>query len=579
MPTRATGRQFGGLIDRRLSARLAVTRRYLVVAVAVGLAATVFVVVQAVLVATIVERSLLHRASLSSVTPLLVGLAGAFIGRAACSWAGEMAAHRTSATVTSVLRTDLVGRAVAFGPGWLAGERSGELVSAATRGIAELNVYFGRFLPQAVLAATAPLGILIWVGWEDWASMLILGALVLLVPVTMVFFGRRAGRETARRWRGLTSLAARFLETVQGLPTLRSLGQTAAARRELAGATESLRHTTMATLRVSFLSALAMEFLSGIGVGLVAMVLGLRLLAGHVSVFTAMAVLLVSPEVFLPLRRAGAEFHASTDGQAAAQRILDLLEGGDDATGQRLPRRPGPMAEAPDLRRSAIALSGVGFAYPGRDVPVLEGLDLVLEPGQHLALVGPSGAGKSTVLHLLLGFLRPGSGSITVDGRDLRSVELGAWRRQLAWLPQEPVLLAASLGENIALGDPAADEARVRQAAERAGLEHLLSGLPEGLATPIGESGLRLSAGERQRIGLARVVLRQAPCVLLDEPVSHLDRMTEHCLADDLEEWFEQRTVLVAAHRPALIRRIDGMIEIGAAPEAERSTVPGSVTR
>ncbi len=326
MPSTAGPRRFGGLLDARLTARVAATRRYLVVAVAVGLAATVCVVAQAVLLASVVSSTLLDHATLSDVTPRLVGMAAAFVARALCVWAGEAAAQRTSATVTSALRRQLLRQTLDLGPSWLAQERAGELSLTATRGVAALDAYFGRYLPQAVLAGLAPIAILAWVGWEDWVSMLVLAALVVLVPLSMVYFGRKAGRETHRQWRRLSSLSARFLDLVQGLPTLRAFGRQAHGRREVAASTEGLRQTSMTLLRVAFLSALAMEFLAGMGVGLVAMVLGLRLLGGTVSLSTALAVLLVSPEVFLPLRRAGAEFHASAEGQAAAERILDVLD-------------------------------------------------------------------------------------------------------------------------------------------------------------------------------------------------------------------------------------------------------------
>ena len=284
MPTPAADRQFGGLVDRRLAARVTVTRRYLVIAVAVGLVGTACVVAQAVLLATIIERSVLHGVLAR------VGDAAAASGSSWRSssgpramWVGEAAAQRCGATVTSVLRGQLLRHALDLGPVWLAGERAGELSLAATRGTAALDVYFGRYLPQAILAGLAPIGILAWVAWTDWVSLLVLLGVVALVPVTMILFGRRAAAETQRQWRRLSSLSARFLELIRGLPTLRAFGRAAQGRREVAAATEGLRQTTMATLRVAFLSALAMEFLAGIGTGLVAMVLGLRLLGGTVS--------------------------------------------------------------------------------------------------------------------------------------------------------------------------------------------------------------------------------------------------------------------------------------------------------
>jgi thiol reductant ABC exporter CydD subunit len=596
MSTKAAERHTGGLIDRRLAARVAVTRRYLVVAVVVGLLSTASVVVQAVLLATVIERVMLHGASLGAVTPQLVGLAGAFVARALCAWAGEAAAQRTSATVTSVLRRQLLRHALDLGPVWLAGERAGELSITATRGMTALDTYFGRYLPQAVLAGLAPIGILIWVGWVDWISMLILLGLVALVPVAMIFFGKEASKQTRRQWRRLSSLSARFLELVQGLPTLRAFGRAAQGRREVAEATEGLRQTTMKTLRAAFLSALAMEFLAGIGTGLVAMVLGLRLLGGTVSLYTALAVLLVSPEVFLPLRRAGAEFHASTEGQAAAERILDVLDvavqgehlasgtagakGAEAAgstgagAGAAPPAGPGYGAldaghagAEPDPRAAPIRMSGIRVLFPGRSEPALDGFDLVLRPGEHVALVGPSGAGKSTVLSLLMGFVRPDGGSIRVGDVDLAKVDPATWRRYVTWVPQLPHLFSGTLADNLRLGDPAATLERLGWAAEAAGLAEMVKELPGGLQTRVGDGGLTLSAGERQRLSIARAVLRDAPVVLLDEPVAHLDTTTESALREALEPWFEGRTVLVAAHRPELVGRIDRVVSL--APGAE----------
>ena len=587
MPTPAADRQFGGLVDRRLAARVTVTRRYLVTAVAVGLVGTACVVAQAVLLATIIERSVLHGVSLGSVTPLLVGLVVAFVVRAGAVWVGEAAAQRCGATVTSVLRGQLLRHALDLGPVWLAGERAGELSLAATRGTTALDVYFGRYLPQAILAGLAPIGILAWVAWTDWVSLLVLLGVVALVPVTMILFGRRAAAETRRQWRRLSSLSARFLELIRGLPTLRAFGRAAQGRREVAAATEGLRQTTMATLRVAFLSALAMEFLAGIGTGLVAMVLGLRLLGGTVSLYTALAVLLVSPEVFLPLRRAGAEFHASAEGRAAAERILDLLDqpagsvgnteaaGPATAVGTTPTTATGPPSQPPRRtpvpgRPFPVRLDGIGVTFSGRSQPALDRFELTIDEGEHVALVGPSGVGKSTVLAVLLGFVAPEAGTVSIRGVDLADVDLAAWRRRVAWVPQRPHLFGGTLAENLRLGDPDAAPEQLDRVLEATGLARLVAALPAGLATRVGEGGITLSAGERQRVAVARAALRDAPLVLLDEPVAHLDLTTEALLREALDPWLDGRTVLVAAHRPELVARIDRTAVLaGDVPEAE----------
>jgi ATP-binding cassette subfamily C protein CydD len=391
---------------------------------------------------------------------------------------------------------------------------------------------------------------LIWVAYTDWLSALILVGLVALVPVAMIFFGRQATVRTRRQWRRLSSLSARYLELIQGLPTLRAFRRAGQGRREVAAATEGLRQTTMGTLRVAFLSALAMEFLAGIGVGLVAMVLGLRLLGGTVTLYTALAVLLVSPEVFLPLRRAGAEFHASTEGQAAAERILAVLD-------EPLERSGPTSALATYTSPPRLSLHGVGVTYGGRDLPALVEVDLTVAPGEHVALVGPSGAGKSTLLAVLLGFVVPDTGTVTIDGVDLASVSRRDWRTSVAWVPQHPHLFAGTLAENLTLGNPGADQAAVERTVELVGLGSLVDQLPKGLQTAVGEGGLLLSAGERQRVAIARMVLRDAPVILLDEPAAHLDAHAETAIRHALVDWFANRTVIVAAHRSQLVERID----------------------
>ncbi len=589
MSTTAVQRRRGGLIDRRLAARVSATRRYLLTAVGVGLASTASVVAQAILLASVVSSVVLHGATLGAVTPRLAGLAAAFVARALLGWAGEAAAQRTGAAVTSTLRRQLLRHALDLGPVWLGGERAGELSLAATRGTSALTTYFGRYLPQEVLAALAPIGILIWVGAEDWPSFLILLGLVALVPVAMVYFGRESAARTRLQWRRLSSLSARFLDMLRGLPTLRAFGREAHGRREVAEATDGLRQTTLSTLRVAFASALALEFLAGIGTGLVAMVLGLRLLGGHVSLYTAVAVLLVSPEVFLPLRRAGAEFHASAEGQAAADRILSVLdvetephEGREDGRTESVEAPPdlAPGGRAGgSLARGRVALSAhrVTVSFPGRATPALIDFSVEVRDGEHLALVGPSGSGKSTAIGLFLGFVRPTTGRVFVAGHDVVLAEAALWRHLLAWVPQRPHLLHGSIEDNLRIADPDASEARLTRAIELVGLSHTVQGLPKGLATMVGEGGVSLSAGERQRLALARAVVRDAPIVLLDEPVAHLDAHTEAALRDTLGPWLESRAVLVAAHRPELVARLDRVVRLGTGPDASKpGCEPGS---
>ncbi len=532
-------------------------------ALLVAATSAVAVVVQAVTLAWIVERSLLHHAALRQVTPALILLGLVVVLRAVLHGLGDLSAQDAAERVVNRLRSELLVQAFGLGPGWLAGERPGELSLTATRGLRSLHTYYARYLPQAAGAAVIPAVVLAWVASQDWLAFLVVIALVLAVPVTMVFFGREAAKRSTRQWRRLGSLAGRFLQLVEGLPTLRAFGREPQGRREVEAATEGVRVATMRTLRSAFLSALAMDMLAGFGVGLVAMVLGLRLLWGEVDLETAMAVLLVAPEIFIPLRRAGAEFHASAEGQAAAARVLEVLAAplppgpGDAPAPVALPR---PANSHPPILR----IAELSVSYPHRDRPALSSFSLEVPSGARLALTGPSGAGKSTVLAALLRFCEPQSGTLTLDGVESGAVTDRDWREHFSWLPQRPHVFATSIAENLRIGAPGASDQELADAMEAVGLSPLLANVPRGLGAQLGQDGLTLSAGERQRLALARALLCPAPILLLDEPTASLDAPTVARLSPAIEPWLSGRTVVVAAHEPALALEFDLVVPVPA---------------
>lgn len=527
------------------------------VALLLAALSAVAIVVGAVALAHVVDQSLLHHAPLSSVTGALVLVGVALVVRALLHAVGDLSALGAADRVVERLRRDLLRHALDLGPAWLADERTGELSLTATRGLRSLHAYYARYLPQAAAAAVVPFLLLVWVATQDWLSFVVVIALVLAVPLTMIYFGREANRRAARQWRRLSSLAGRFLQLVEGLPTLRAFGRETQGRREVEAATDGVRSATMRTLRVAFLSALSMDMIAGFGVGFVAMVLGLRLLWGQLGLETAMAVLLVAPEIFIPLRRAGAEFHSSTEGQAAAERVLEVL-----AT-------PGALGDADTVGASdrgapasgALAIDGLSVGYAHRDRPALSSFSLHVPVGARVALTGPSGAGKSTVLAALLGFVEPSGGTMAVGG-DARDADVVRWRTHFSWLPQRPHLFNATLAENLRLGAPQAGDEELHAVLDAVGLTQLVAALPGGLETELGHDGLTLSAGERQRVALARALLRPAPILLLDEPTASLDPPTVALLAPALEPWLAGRTVVVAAHEPVLFPRFDSVVAL-----------------
>jgi thiol reductant ABC exporter CydD subunit len=555
------------LVDPDLAARVPGLTPVAAVAVALAVVSAAAIIVQAVALASVVDRSLLHHASLRAVTPALTVLGLAILARAALHGAGDLSALRAADRVVATLRRQLLEHALALGPGWLGGERPGELSLTATRGLRSLHTYYARYLPQAAAAAVIPVILLIWVATQDWLSFAVVVVLVLAVPVTMIAFGREAARRSERQWRRLSSLAGRVLQLVEGLPTLRAFGRGAQGRREVEAATEGVRSSTMRTLRVAFLSALAMDMIAGFGVGFVAMVLGLRLLWGELDLQTAMAVLLVAPEIFIPMRRAGAEFHASTEGQAAAKRVVEVLS----TTIAPAAKADGPVAGGParhlavtDPGSGVLTVEGLGVQYGHRERAALVGVTFGARPGTRLALTGPSGAGKSTVLAALLRFVEPSEGTMAFDQLPSSAQDVETWRGHFSWLPQRPHLFNASLGENLRLGVPDASDEDLRRVLAAVGLAELLDNLPAGLLTAVGHDGLTLSSGERQRVALARALLRPASVVLLDEPTAALDPPTVARLAAAIEPWLDGRTVVVAAHEPVLLPHFDTVLTLPA---------------
>ena len=543
------------LTQRRLTRSSRAARAHLGAAAVLGLLATVLLVAQATLLAHVIAGVFGGGESLAEVTPQLLWLAAISLGRGLVDAGFEASGRIGGARAMAELRSRLVRHLLLVRPGALQGERSGELATAAVQGVDALEAYFARYLPQVVLAALAPIAILAWTVPRDWEAAAILAVTAPLIPVFMILIGRIAERSTRRRWQRLSWLGARFLDLVGGLETLRANGRAAAQTRAVAAAGEAYRRETMATLRVGFLSALVLELLAMIGVALVAATVGIQLAEGRLGLTAGLTVLILAPEVYMPLRRLGAQFHASADGMAAAERIFEVL---DEPAAISVPARPHPT---PDPARADLVLDAVRFTHPGRD-EVLRGLDLTLLPGQTLALTGPSGGGKSTLLSLLMRLADPTAGSIACAGVDLRLLDPAEWRRRIAWVPQRPTVFSGTLEENVRLAAPEATAPKLAQALRRAGLTDLVASLPGGLETRVGEGGRRLSAGQAQRLALARAFLRDAPLLLLDEPTANLDEETELEIAAAVEELAAGRTAVVVAHRPEMARRADRVVEL-----------------
>jgi thiol reductant ABC exporter CydD subunit len=540
-------------LDRRLLRYARTTRTYLAACVTLGLALAGLLIAQATLLADMITGAFLDGRTLSDLETPLILLGAVVIGRALVTWTQQVAAYRCSAAAKAQLRSRLLDHTVRLGPGWLSEERSGELATLATQGAEALDGYFSRYLPQLVLACLVPVAVMIWVLKADLVAGVTIALTLPLIPIFMVLVGRAAQRKMDRQWGTLSLLAGHFLDVVAGLPTLKVFGRAAAQTQTINTITGDYARATMSTLRVSFLSALVLELLSSLAVALVAVAVGLRLLAGEVGLSTALLVLILTPEAYWPLRQLGVHYHASVEGITAAQRIFAVLETPGPQVGHR--------SDLPDVASSAVRVEEVTVIYPGRAEPALQGASLVLSPGEVVALVGPSGCGKSTMAALLVGFVRPYRGRVLVGKRDLAELNPDVWRRQVAYLPQKPRLFAGTIADNVRLGAPQSSDEAVRRALQAAGAG-FVEGMPAGIDTPLGERGSGLSAGQRQRIALARTLLRDAPLMVLDEPTSGLDVDSEATVLDAMRQLVTGRTVLLITHRPALLAIADRVVRL-----------------
>ncbi len=525
-----------------------------------GFLSGMLTILQAWVFALIINDVFLNGFTRAQVWQPLLGLLLIVLVKAGMVWGSEVTANMVAQRVKEDLRARLVSHLAALGPAYTQSERTGELSLSAIEGVENLEAYFSQYLPQLVLAASIPISVLLIVFPLDPLSGLVFTLTAPLVPFFMILIGRSSESLTSRQFETLRGLSAHFYDVLQGLTTLKALNQSRSQAQVIANVSDRYRDVTMQVLRVTFLSALALELLTTLSTAIIAVEIGFRLLYRRMDFLPAFFILVLAPDFYLPLRLLGLRFHAGMNGVSAAKRIFEIL----DVPPPSAPRiTSAPEAQpAPPLQN--IRLEAVSFTYPTRETEALSQVSFQIPVGKQTALVGASGAGKSTVANLLMRFVEPQAGNIWVGETPLAQIPAPAWRQQIGWVPQSPYLFSDTLAANLKLANPAASPEELLLACENAGLTDFLHTLPEGLQTRIGERGARLSGGQAQRVALARAFLKNAPLLVLDEPTSSLDPALEAALQASVRRLMQGRTSLVIAHRLSTIYEADQIVVLQA---------------
>lgn len=564
-------------LDKRLLRYARDSRGYIIFVTVTGILTAGLIIAQALLIAWAMSPIITGEGNLATSRPYLWMLAAVLAARIVITIAQERYAHRAASAVIRDLREQVVTRAADLGHRWLADGNAHPTVMLTTRGLDDLEPYFVRYLPQLLLSATVTPATVAVVLGLDFLSAVIVVVCIPLIPIFMILIGKMTQSFAAEKLQMMQRLGSQLLDLLAGLTTLKALGRERGPGARVAKLGRAYTSTTMSTLRVAFLSGAALEFIATLSTALVAVEVGFRLVYGRIDLTVGLAIIMLTPEIFKPLREVGSQFHASADGVAAAEQAFSVLEKAAPSKGS---------IPCPDLKDASFVLDNLSVIAPGRDRLAPAHASARIEPGTMTALVGPSGSGKTTTVSALLGLLAPDEGRVGIDMDDggrgvvgqkiinISDIERSSLWKQVTWIPQRPAILPGSVAANVCGGLGDIPRERLNQAARATGFAEVIEHLDNGWETTIGHGGVGLSVGQRQRLALTRALVADTPVVIFDEPTAHLDAASEEVVLAAVQSLKDSgRTVIMIAHRPSVIRLADQRIEISHARLSENSEV------
>lgn len=533
--------------------RDAISRRWFIAALmftAVLTGATILV--QMYSLSVLIDAAFLKEWNSEAYYPFIILLFTAVIVRAFLAWSDKWLGLKLAIEQKAGYRKRFLHKIHEMGPVRLKDEMAGELIGVQQNGIEKLDDFFSLYVPAAIRMGTIPIIIFGVVMWLDWPSGLVLMITGPLIPIFMYLIGTKAGDKIREQWSSFRRMNAHFLDTIQGMDTLKLFGREKNAGRSINNVSRVFRTTTMRVLKVAFLSGMVLELAASVSTAVVAVEIGVRLIEGMIGFQMGLFVLLLAPEFYIPFRSFGSAHHAGMEGAEAGARLFEIL----DENTERTSKTDTGKVEVPSPP-FLIHLNELRFSYPDSNIEVLNGVNLELKPGEVHTLTGASGEGKSTILNILGKLLHPDEGEILVNGISLNKLDSEKWRDRISYLPQFPHFFTGTVADNIRLGNDLATEEEVIEAAELALAHPFISNLSDGYDTILGEGGLNLSGGERQRLALARIFLKKSSIYLLDEPGNFLNEELEELLLHSIKKLSKERVVLIASHQPRTILASD----------------------
>ncbi|WP_223703117.1 thiol reductant ABC exporter subunit CydD [Sutcliffiella deserti] len=510
------------------------------------------VIAQAYFFVTIVDRVFLQGHSFDAIMPFLGGLLGVMAARATLTYLNGVAGVKMATKVKREFRSALLNKLSKSPVQASLKGQSGQKVSVMMDAVDEIDPYFSRYIPQMIQSSVIPIMILIAIFTQHTHSGWIILLTAPFIPIFMIVVGLKTKKKSEEQMEKLAAFSGRFLDTLQGLTTLKLFGESKKQKEMIQHSSLSFRDATMEVLKIAFLSSLMLEFISMLAIGLIALEVGLQIVVfKNLTFFPAFFVLVLAPEFYLYLKELGSAFHTGRGSMGAAKKVEDELNV------EEQPIEWGDGSLLDKKRPPVIELKNVSFQY-GADTFQLANMEAVIPPYNQVAIVGRSGSGKSTLLNIIAGLIRPNEGMVAVEGRSLFSYQERAWFDQLSYISQNPYLFSGTIAENIVMGGKIdATLPEIKAAAEKAGIFSLIESLEHGFETKIGEAGRGLSGGEKQRLALARAFLKQPTVILFDEPTTGLDLQTERILQTSIKELSKTSTVITVAHRLHTIKNAD----------------------